>query len=71
MKAAQLNKMPMSKGNLSSGNGKAVSRLEASRASRAGEMNVSLEEENRQLKQERDLLRALIDNYPDSIYAKD
>ena len=61
----------MSKGNLSSGNGKAVSRLEASRASRAGEMNVSLEEENRQLKQERDLLRALIDNYPDSIYAKD
>ncbi|MGA2686224.1 MAG: PAS domain-containing protein [Verrucomicrobiota bacterium] len=34
-------------------------------------MSVSLEEENRQLRQERDLLRALIDNYPDSIYAKD
>ena len=71
MKAAQLNKMPLSKGNLSSRNGKAAGHLEASRVPGAGKMNVSLEEENRQLKQERDLLRALIDNYPDSIYAKD
>jgi len=45
--------------------------LEASRVPGAGKMSVSLEEENRQLRQERDLLRALIDNYPDSIYAKD
>ena len=71
MKAAQRNKMPLSKGNLSSRNGKAAGHLEASRVPGAGKMNVSLEEENRQLKQERDLLRALIDNYPDSIYAKD
>ncbi len=61
----------MSKGNLSSGNGKAAGHLEASRVPGAGKMSVSLEEENRQLRQERDLLRALIDNYPDSIYAKD
>jgi PAS domain S-box-containing protein len=71
MKAAQLNKMPLSKGNVSSRNGKAAGHLEASRVPGAGKMNVSLEEENRQLKQERDLLRAMIDNYPDSIYAKD
>ena len=45
--------------------------MEASRVPGAGKMSVSLEEENRQLRQERDLLRALIDNYPDSIYAKD
>jgi PAS domain S-box-containing protein len=68
MNATQCDKMPLPKSNLPPDNGDAADCLETSKAA---ELNARLVQENKRLKQERDLLRALVDNYPDSIYAKD
>jgi PAS domain S-box-containing protein len=68
MNAIGFNNKPMSASNLASRHGRAE---DGGEASEVVEANTRLMQENKRLKQERDLLRALIDNYPDSIYAKD
>jgi PAS domain S-box-containing protein len=68
MEAIQHNKMLISKKNFISRDGHATECLESLPVA---EENARLKQENQRLKQERDLLRALVDNYPDSIYAKD
>ena len=68
MNATQFKNKPLPESNLASGNGRAEDCLDVAEVREA---NARLVKENHRLKQERDLLRALIDNYPDSIYAKD
>jgi len=68
MNATRYKKIPLSNHKLSSKNGRAVDHLENSKTA---EPNAQLVEENRQLKQERDLLRRLIDGLPDNIFIKD
>ena len=63
MNTTRYKNKPLPESHLSSGNGRVGGCLETSEIS---ETNAQLLKENRRLKQERDLLRALIDNYPDS-----